>query len=42
MELHQGSFDLQSTVGSGTTATIVFPPERAVAAAVLEASRPAA
>jgi signal transduction histidine kinase len=42
MELHHGSFDLQSSVGSGTTATIIFPPERAVAAPALEASRPAA
>ena len=42
MELHHGSFDLQSSVGLGTTATIVFPPERAVAAAALQASRPAA
>jgi PAS domain S-box-containing protein len=42
MELHHGSFDLQSSVGSGTTATITFPAERAAADAALEASRPAA
>jgi PAS domain S-box-containing protein len=29
MELHHGSFDPQSSVGSGTTATITFPAERA-------------
>src|SRR5438094_1275914 len=32
MELHNGSFDLQSSVGSGTTATVTFPAERAIAA----------
>ncbi len=42
MELHHGSFDLQSSVGSGTTATITFPAERAAADTALEASLPAA
>jgi signal transduction histidine kinase len=30
MELHGGRLDLQSEVGTGTTVTILFPPERAV------------
>ncbi len=28
VELHGGTFDLESTVGEGTTVTITFPPER--------------
>ena len=31
MELHQGTLSLQSTLGVGTEATVIFPPERAVA-----------
>ena len=34
MELHQGALSLQSTPGVGTEATVIFPPERAVAADV--------
>ena len=31
IELHDGSFDLQSQAGVGTTVTVVFPPSRIVA-----------
>ncbi len=41
MELHQGTIELQSTVGAGTAATITFPPERAVVEPALK-SRSAA
>ncbi|MCH7543907.1 MAG: PAS-domain containing protein [Proteobacteria bacterium] len=40
IELHSGSFDLQSKIGIGTTATVRFPAER-VGAAVAEMPRPA-
>jgi signal transduction histidine kinase len=41
IELHSGSFDLQSKLGIGTTATVRFPAER-VGEAVAEMPRPAA
>jgi signal transduction histidine kinase len=31
IELHGGSFSLESAVGVGTTVTLVMPPERAIA-----------
>jgi len=40
MELHGGSIELQSTVDSGTAATITFPPERALVEAALKRSLP--
>ena len=39
IELHSGSFDLQSKIGIGTTATVRFPAER-VGVAVAEMPRP--
>ena len=40
IELHSGSFDLQSKIGIGTTATVRFPAER-IGAAVVEMQHPA-
>ncbi|MCH7544160.1 MAG: hypothetical protein IIB65_11045 [Proteobacteria bacterium] len=39
IEMHSGSFDLQSKIGIGTTATVRFPAER-VGVAVAEMPRP--
>ena len=42
MELHQGTLELQSALGAGTEATVMFPPERAVVQTELKVSLPAA
>jgi PAS domain S-box-containing protein len=41
VELHGGVLDLQSRHGAGTTATIIFPPERVVAKPALPITEPA-
>ena len=40
IELHGGVFELNSTVGSGTDAAVVFPPDRMVAATAAAAPAP--
>ena len=42
MQLHGGTIALQSTLGHGTTATITFPPERAILEPALVPPQPAA
>jgi PAS domain S-box-containing protein len=42
IELHGGVFELKSTVGSGTEAAVVFPPDRIVAATTAAAPVPVA
>ncbi len=41
VELHGGSFDLQSTLGVGTTVTVRFPADRIVSEAAAETASPA-
>jgi signal transduction histidine kinase len=41
MELHRGTIELQSTLGRGTRATIIFPPDRAVLEPALTRPQPA-
>ncbi|MCH7544671.1 MAG: hypothetical protein IIB65_13670, partial [Proteobacteria bacterium] len=40
VEMSSGSLDLQSEVGAGTTVTVRFPPERAVATPAEDPSTP--
>ena len=42
IELHGGVFELNSTIGCGTEAAVVFPPERMVAATAEPALLPVA
>jgi signal transduction histidine kinase len=38
VEMHDGSFDLQSSVGAGTTVTLRFPAERIISEGAAAAS----
>jgi signal transduction histidine kinase len=42
MEAHGGTFELTSTPGAGTGATITFPPQRLISPATFQPLRPAA